>query len=663
MAVAPTAYGRQAQRCKVLIARLFNGRPQRHLFLQRTYLSTTPHLWLPRSRGYQDWPSFRAVSKQDRMVKEHNLFDPVEYIESYTARLPAPKEDAKKRTTLPYSATTTAILEQELLYRATRIAPSRKTLKLIEHLILDRNVAPNAAHYEALILTNADPQNGSADNIRWIMTEMDDTKIPFNVNLYTAILKSLVVHPDIELLDHVVEECNAMWIELDQEMLQLICAIYIRAGMLEIAEDYLDQIEGKSDNKHVVSEPVDPLKNTLWLYVLLLRSLALSNDWDGVIRICYRLHDDTSLGIPLAMRQIDVPYEFWSWMLEMAADARDVWTCDWIWRLWVRRAYITPNAELCNRLLTMFQTKGYESNVKDAEYVLRLHTSPGDTASNMCEPTDRAECSRTLYLWGLPRRCHKAELQALLGQHGEVTEVQHVGGRPELAWVKFAHEEHARAALEATDGLVLEGKPIRLRSRFAKWPATRTSPTTSAAQDQVPSLREQYNHPFLLDTIAVLTEETDAGRAWPRVLRGRQLREQRRLNTITRRQAVGAERRKEQLIDDAKRTFPSAILHDIEVAANARSDATSINLEAVGTQSGSTDRGNVNLISSGPSTDDPPHMSDELDTFTPQAIRNDTSSTIHEDPRMTFKAFGSAIRRKTDTVDDQESISRTSDSG
>lgn len=509
------------------------------------------------------------MSKQEHFANDNNLFDPYNYSLSDVARLPAPQDSMRPKTILSFEETSTASLEQELLYRVTHTAPSKTTINLLEHLLVDRGNAPNALHYEALILNNADPEHGSADNIRTIMTEMEEAGISFNINVYTAVFKSLAVHPDIEVLDHVIESCNSMWIELDQEMLQLICAIYIRAGMLEIAEDYLDQIEGKG-GKRMAVEPIDPTRSSLWLYVLLLRELALKNDWDGVLRICYRLDDDTSLGVPLAMRQLDIPYDFWLSLLKLAAQAKHEWVCDWIWILWVRRAYITPDPDLCQRLLAIFASAGYTQNVEDVRYILKEQERANTSTIAEGHGLDDANSPGTLKISKVPTQVTNSQIRAQFEQFGEVVSVSKSAiGR--AAKVQFARTQDARRAREASDGLSLDG--VRIRVSYMTPINTPDRPGRNRIDVQLkPSLRERYSHSALLDPFAVLTEESDAGRAWPRVLREQQIREERRLNTIARREAVEAERRKEQLIMEAKETMPKAILQDIELAANAISD-------------------------------------------------------------------------------------------
>lgn len=458
----------------------------------RLSFSTSERLSLPRkppratSNRAVNYPGFRNESKEHRRVREHNLFNPPSPDASYdhlitrdiVRKFPTPSS----KSTLKVSETSIADLEREIIWLAARLPPGPRLLNTLDHLIIDRRRQPNVLHYEALILANASPDDGSAENVRSLIQEMEDYKVPRDSNIYTAILRTMVIHPDAEIVADVIESCSRMWIELDLEMLHLISAAYLRAGMPELALDYLKQVEKAAQSSGSKIE--------LWLYVLFIRHLALEGDWDGVIRMCYRVSDDLSLGIPLAMRQIDVPYDFWHWLLEHAAAAGDQWVTYWIWKTWVLRTWIRPRPRLCVRVLEIAAENGL---VSVAESVL--------TVLNHLRRSDRAQDDdpETGISWGEDRE----EVRKLLAQ------------------------AHANAPESAREVI-----PQEKRLVGAQW---------WMFKDRT-GARKELSGKLRFDPWAVLNDETDPGRAWPRILQERVMGESG--NREWRRNAAAGQRRK-----------------------------------------------------------------------------------------------------------------------
>lgn len=274
---------------------------------------------------------------------------------------------------MPINETPSAELERELLHLAFH-SPTNPRVRNITHILrTERGERPNALLYEALILLNSSEQ-GSASELRSLLQEMEQLGISMNMNICNAILRALVVHPDVDILHQVTQDCAKMWIEIDAEMKHLICAIYLRAGMPEIALSHLEEIEFGSAEVSVRTSRsgLQSGKAELWLYICFIQQLVSHGDWEGVMRMCYRLCDDTSSGIPLASRQMDVPYQFWHWLLEQAAAARDKWVTFWIWNTWVLNAWVKPSVETCMQVLEICADEGAVDLAQSASMLLRF---------------------------------------------------------------------------------------------------------------------------------------------------------------------------------------------------------------------------------------------------------------------------------------------------
>ena len=86
-------------------------------------------------------------------------------------------------------------LLQKLDRAAVKVPNAKATNKLLRKIILDEHVRPEVSHYEALVLSNCDPKNGSVDMIEAVLQEMEEQEIEVGSAIYTACLKvrSLVI--------------------------------------------------------------------------------------------------------------------------------------------------------------------------------------------------------------------------------------------------------------------------------------------------------------------------------------------------------------------------------------------------------------------------------------------------------------------------------------
>lgn len=434
------------------------------VFTQRTRIVTanfsstrTCELRIRRSGGRQKvsqtlsqrpkYPGFRQESPEHRLIRENRLFDPYEGHGGDVDRLRALQE-SKHGGTLPLKLTTTSELEREMIWSATRAERGRRrALKILSILLSQRAQERKTVHYETLIALNTSPDKGSAANMKSLLQEMDQQNIACDVNAYTSILRSLVVHPDIEVLDQVLNGVASSWIELDVEMLHYTTAIYIRLDMPEIALDYLDRIEGLSTTASFATRTdqskIQSGQAELWLYVLLINHLAARRDWEGVLRICHRLNDDTSLG-PFGMRQLDIPYAFWERLLYRSAKHHDLWLTLWIWNTWVVRDWFRPAIKVCAEVLKTFMRHELKDQAFGAIKILKTFgcMSGEKTVSVHGRSRSNAERRKT-WVRKLSEYLVVAEKQ--LG----ITKPSDEQTRIAAHWLAFQHDSHSKVFASA----------------------------------------------------------------------------------------------------------------------------------------------------------------------------------------------------------------------
>lgn len=251
-----------------------------------------------------------------------------------------PASSSSRSSVRSYAEASVEELEQELLHTVQRLSNVSNSLRTLYHLIYERHIRPQTLHYNALLLINVCPRKGSAANVKAILQEMIEYNVSQNDETYRAVLQALAIHPDVEILHEVLKRCQQQYIDIDIGMLHLVVLCYLRADMVEIAMDYFERLfaAGRAET---------------WLYVIIFRSLVDTGDWEAVMRMCYRLQDDPSLTIPLAMRQIDVPYSFWNWLLQEALKAEDINVLTWIWKGWVLKGYIIPGHDTCVKMMKL----------------------------------------------------------------------------------------------------------------------------------------------------------------------------------------------------------------------------------------------------------------------------------------------------------------------
>ena len=83
----------------------------------------------------------------------------------------------------------TANLESKLKELSPRGPKIHSTMQILHTLVRMRHVRPAVRHYRALILANADPERGSPDVLRKLLTEMEQNGIPADSGTLHAALQ------------------------------------------------------------------------------------------------------------------------------------------------------------------------------------------------------------------------------------------------------------------------------------------------------------------------------------------------------------------------------------------------------------------------------------------------------------------------------------------
>ena len=87
------------------------------------------------------------------------------------------------------SQSSTEELERELEWLANNNPSSPEIHDMFDELVEKRGSQPTTMHYEALILSNCNPQQGSVEKVEAILDELGKANIPVSASLYGAVLK------------------------------------------------------------------------------------------------------------------------------------------------------------------------------------------------------------------------------------------------------------------------------------------------------------------------------------------------------------------------------------------------------------------------------------------------------------------------------------------
>lgn len=104
-------------------------------------------------------------------------------------QLPSTKQPREpRRLRKPWAEASVAELEQKLAWTARNEPSVEAAESLLRYMLLERDVRPTTAHYEALILANTEP-SGSVSHVKALLSEIQDLGLPKSSLIENAVLE------------------------------------------------------------------------------------------------------------------------------------------------------------------------------------------------------------------------------------------------------------------------------------------------------------------------------------------------------------------------------------------------------------------------------------------------------------------------------------------
>ncbi|KAH8424700.1 pentatricopeptide repeat protein [Aspergillus melleus] len=250
----------------------------------------------------------------------------------------------------------TARLEAQLQELTTKRPKVVGAVQILRALIRDRHVRPDTRHYKALILANTDSERGSPENVRDLLSEMEENKITADSGTLHAALQVLAVHPDYVLRQEILHTLRDRWLPLSPTGWHYVVAGLVREHQFELALDHLEKMEVKE----IMVEN--------WLYSLFIYYLCDFEEFDEVVRLM-RLR---------ASRGHDMTPDLWLYVLDAASAATHHEATFYVWRQMVELRYLKPSHGICKNVMT---TALHAGNTKLAtsviEFLVEIDVAPG----------------------------------------------------------------------------------------------------------------------------------------------------------------------------------------------------------------------------------------------------------------------------------------------
>ncbi|KAI9739183.1 MAG: hypothetical protein M1834_007396 [Cirrosporium novae-zelandiae] len=235
-----------------------------------------------------------------------------------------------------------------LIDRAQHL-PFPKLWATIQELLEEYPEDLTCSTYIAAIISNIDPQFGSAEQVGLILQEMVDREIQPNSRVLHAVLKVLAVHPDYVLRQRILQNMSQRWMQLTPVGWHDLIVGYIRDKQVEMALRRLDEMEHQKI----------PVQR--WLYDLIIYTLCDLDEFGEAMKILQR---EESVG------GNDISPNLWYTLLDASSQALHYHTALYVWNKRVLPGYLNPSSGICENVLVTASRYGDPTLATDAFRIL-----------------------------------------------------------------------------------------------------------------------------------------------------------------------------------------------------------------------------------------------------------------------------------------------------
>ncbi|KAK5205025.1 hypothetical protein LTR41_009235 [Exophiala xenobiotica] len=239
--------------------------------------------------------------------------------------------------TLDRESMSSQTLEDELRWIARTRPDPRPIQDLLRLLVKDRKIKPDSRHYEALILGNCSAEQGSVDNVKSIMDDMEREGLAISPSIHYAVLTVLAVHPDTYLRTTILQRLAQQWVTIPPLYVQLNIVAMIREGQLELATVELENLQQKGT-------PIET-----WVWTIYIHAICDDrHDFEGLLQLFYKLHDSN---FPFPRHTLLHVLLIASRKGNGDNEEGAVALTKWIWYTYVENMHIIPDKGICINVL------------------------------------------------------------------------------------------------------------------------------------------------------------------------------------------------------------------------------------------------------------------------------------------------------------------------
>ncbi|KAL1992747.1 hypothetical protein VTN49DRAFT_3503 [Thermomyces lanuginosus] len=273
---------------------------------------------------------------------------------------------------------TTEELETTLQRLSSKAKPNMQyTMQILRTLIAERNVQPRTRHYRALIQANADPELGSADNVRRLLREMEENAIAADSATLHAALQALSVHPDPQLRQEVLQTMRDRWLSLSPAGWHYVVAGLLREEQYELALERLEHMNR-------IGIPVQQ-----WLHSMIVYTLCDLKEYDLALQLIKNRtnqHLDTSkdlllhvLDVTSAALHHEATSYIWKQLVELEGSPVPFQVCEQVFRVAARHG----NPQLAESALQFLFRNNMTPTAENVENVAAAYAVTGDLSTAM----------------------------------------------------------------------------------------------------------------------------------------------------------------------------------------------------------------------------------------------------------------------------------------